>query len=223
VRLQVASGIDDHFGRFAEDCHRAMQSAWWMWLEHALSLPVAQLRRLRVGWSMQNRATTWPMVDHDGNVIGIRLRCVETGKKWSVSGGKAGLFVPSDLRADIDRLFVTEGPTDCAALASIGFDSIGRPSCSGAVEYTAKLVRRLHPRECVIVADDDANQAGKRGAESLAAALVTVCARVRIIIPPTGHKDARDWVRAGATADDVLTIVNAAEVQSLTINSGVSR
>ena len=80
-----------------------------------------------------------------------------------------------------------------------------------------KLVKRLQPSEAVIVADADANRAGKRGAESLAVALVMVCPRVRIVFPAGGHKDARDWVRAGATADDVLSVVNAAIPRSLSL------
>ncbi|QDV44982.1 Zinc-binding domain of primase-helicase [Stieleria neptunia] len=217
VPLRASSRRDGDMDRLAIDCHHAMRSTWWTRLANHLALPATELKRLHVGWSWQYNATTWPMRDHDDDVVGVRLRCMNTGRKWSVSGGKAGLFVPSQLPVDIERLFITEGPTDCAAILSIGFDCVGRPSCNGAVAFTTKLIKRLHPSECVIVADDDTNKAGKRGAESLAASLVTVCPSVRIIYPPDGHNDARDWVRSGASADDVLSIVNATVARSLTL------
>lgn len=217
VPLRSLAKGDGRLDRFADRCHRAMKSDWWSRLESRLGLPTAELKRLRVGWSAQLAATTWPMVDHDDNVVGIRTRDMTTGEKKSVSGGTAGVFVPTALSAGSDRLFICEGPTDTAALLSIGFDCIGRPSCNGAVAITTKLVKRLHPAEVVIVADDDTNEAGKRGAESLAVALVTVCKSVRIIFPPAGINDARDWVRGGATADEVLAVVHAARVRSLTL------
>ncbi|WP_197452659.1 toprim domain-containing protein [Rosistilla oblonga] len=223
VPLRSLAKRDGRLDRFADRCHRAMKSDWWSRLETRLGLPSAELIRLRVGWSSQDNATTWPMVDHEDNVVGVRLRCMKSGRKWSVSGGTAGVFMPVGLSPSVDRLFISEGPTDTAALLSIGLDCIGRPSCNGAVAITTKLVKRLHPSEVVIVADDDLNGAGKRGAESLAVALVTVCPRVRIIFPPTGINDAREWVRRGATADDVLPVVHAARVRSLTVRKEVQR
>jgi phage/plasmid primase-like uncharacterized protein len=217
VLLRSPAKHDPGLDRFADQCYRAMKSNWWLRLEALLGLPAAELKRLRVGWSAKLTATTWPMVDSAGNVVGIRTRDMATGEKKSVSGGTAGVFVPTGLSAGSDRLFICEGPTDTAALMSIGFDCIGRPSCNGAVAITTKLVKKLHPAEVVIVADEDANDAGRRGAESLALALVTVCKSVRIIFPPSGINDARDWVRGGATADEVLVVVHAADIRSLTL------
>lgn len=216
VPLRTSAKTDARLNRFADRCHVAMKAEWWSRLEARLGLPAMELRRLRVGWSSSQHATTWPMVDHDDNVVGIRTREMKNGEKKSVSGGTAGVFMPVGLSPDVDRLFICEGPTDTAAMLSIGFDCIGRPSCNGAVAITTEIVNRLHPSEVVIVADDDANGAGLRGAESLADVLVTVCKSVRIIYPPAGVNDARDWIRGGATADEVLSVVHAAHVRSLT-------
>lgn len=218
VPLRSSVKRDGRLDRLADCCHRAMKSSWWSRLGSRLGLPTADLKRLRVGWSAQHIATTWPMVDHDDNVVGIRTRDMKTGEKKSVYGGTAGVFVPAGLLPSVDRLFIAEGPTDTAALLSIGFDCIGRPSCNGAVAITTKLVKKLHPSEVVIVADEDTNDAGRKGAESLGVALVTVCARVRIIFPPNGINDARDWVRGGATAENILSVVHAAGVRSLMIS-----
>ena len=223
VRMRAPATNDGRFDRLADRYHQAMKSDWWAKLESALSLPAAELIRLRVGWSSEHNATTWPMVDHDNNVVGIRTRNMTNGDKRSITGGTAGVFMPERLSTGSDRLFIAEGPTDTAAMLSIGFDCIGRPSCSGAVAITTKLVKKLRPAEVVIVADDDANGAGRRGAESLAVVMVTVCPQVQIIYPPDGINDAREWVRDGATADEVLAVVNAARVRSLTMRKGAAQ
>mgnify|MGYP003628276526 CR=1 FL=1 len=197
-----------------------LEPPWWLRLETSLGLPASALVSLRVGWSADDKATTWPMMDHDGNVVGIRLRCMKTGRKWSVKGGTSGVFLPVGLPKETKRLFIAEGPTDTAAMLSIGFNCIGRPSCNGAVRTTAKLVEQMRPNECVIVADNDSHRAGERGAKSLATALIVVCPRVRIIFPPTGLNDARDWVASGATANDVLSLVQSVGVQSLSLAQG---
>ena len=194
-----------------------MRDEWWGRLSNRLRLPAVTLKRLRVGWCAAQRATTWPMVDHSERVVGIRLRSMTTGDKWSIRGGRAGLFVPAELRGKPDRLFVAEGPTDTAALLSLGVDAVGRPSCNGAVGTTTKLVKRLGPSECIVVADDDGHGAGIRGAESLARVLVTVCPSVRVIVPPEGFNDVRDWITAGAKLDDLIAVTDLAAVRSLSI------
>ena len=222
IQLDATCVPSQSFKLMADLCHQAMRVTWWERLSDRLGLPMETLRRLRVGWSESYRATTWPMVNDAGRVLGIRLRSMTTGDKWSIRGGRAGLFVPVGLSERADRLFIAEGPTDTAALLSLGVDAIGRPSCHGAVSITAKLVAQLRPAECVIVADRDEHGAGMRGAESLAVALVTVCRSVRIILPPVGSNDARDWITGGATLEDVLAVTDAAAVRSITITSGVN-
>jgi hypothetical protein len=63
-----------------------------------------------------------------------------------------------------------------------------------------------------IIADSDAP--GQRGARSLAARLVGYVRNgVRIVTPPA--KDAREWVRQGATRRDVLDAIEAAPIMQL--------
>lgn len=113
------------------------------------------------------------------------------------------------------RLLVCEGPTDTAALLDLGLSAVGRPSCSGGVKLLVELVKQRRPAEVVIVADGDAP--GQRGAGNQAAVLVAYCAAVRIIAPPVGIKDAREWKRRGATAADVAAVIDAAPIRRLTI------
>lgn len=182
---------------------------------HAADLGVSiwSLRRLGIAWAAPHRAWAFPMRNPDGTVCGIRLRA-ESGKKWAVTGSHQGLFIPDkgQIGDQVDQVLVCEGPTDTAAMLDLGFVAIGRPSCSGSVEALAGLLRR---RNVVIVSDRDEGKLrpdgtvffpGQEGSDRLAAALVGGCLSVRIIRPLRG-KDAREWVRSGATTDVVRTVI----------------
>jgi DNA primase len=149
--------------------------------------------------------------------MGIRLR-LPNGGKLSVRGGHEGLFVPNFLKPR-GRLLVAEGPTDTAALLDLGFSAVGRPSCTGGVKLLVELVQQHRPGGVVIVADADAP--GRRGAERLAAVLVAYCRKVRIIMPPDGVKDMRDWKRRGATTADVNAAIDKAQVQRLAVRGAI--
>ena len=183
-------------------------------LAGALGLSPLSLHRLHTGWSPDRRAWSFPMSDPSGKVLGIRLR-YPGGRKLSVKGGREGLFIPEGL-PEGGRLLVCEGPTDTAALLDLGFAAVGRPSCTGGVHHVVDLVRRLAVPDMVIVADADAP--GQRGAENLASVLVAYSPAVRVITPPAGCKDARDWKRRGATAGDVQAHIDTAPVRRLAVH-----
>ena len=142
------------------------------------------------------------MRDVTRRIIGVRRR-FPNGRKCCVNGSQTGLFVPTGV-PDTGQLLICEGPTDTAALLTLGFPAIGRPSCTGGMTYLVHLARG---RNVVIVADADVP--GQRGAIRLATSLRPHCPSVRIIVPPCGVKDARAWVQAGATRGDIeWTIAN---------------
>ncbi|MDA1055006.1 MAG: toprim domain-containing protein [Planctomycetota bacterium] len=201
----------------AERCSQAIRPDVLDRLAEGLGLSIESLRRLRVGWSGEHRAYTFPMSDASGGVLGIRLR-LPNGRKLSVCGGKEGLFIPSDL-SNAGPLLICEGPTDTAAILDLGFNAVGRPSCSGGTRLLVDLVQRRQAAEVVIVADTDAHDAGNRGAENLAAVLVTYAASVRVIAPTGGCKDAREWKRCGATRGEVQSTIDAAPARLLTITT----
>jgi len=178
-----------------------------------LGLSTESLRRLGVGYSPQRLAWLFPMRNAAGDVVGIRLR-LPSARKLSVKGGREGLFLPSNLQPS-GRLFIAEGPSDTATLLDFGFEAVGRPSCTGGVKHLCELVRRLDVHDVVMVADQD--EPGQRGANRLASTLVAYCPVVRVIAPPAGVKDARAWKRAGATAADVLSAIDAAEPRRLRV------
>ena len=163
-------------------------------LAAALGVSPGSLSRLGVAWAAPHRAWAFPMHNALRETTGVRLRA-ENGKKWAVSGSRNGLFWPTDLTGAGPLLFC-EGPSDTAALLDLGYDAIGRPSCTGAVDLVIEVVRHLRVRDVVAVADAD--EQGLDGADRLARALTEAGHRPKIIRPLAG-RDARAWVRGGAT------------------------
>jgi hypothetical protein len=204
------------FGQLAARCESQLNPESLNWLASNLGLNAETLLSMRAGWLAERNAFTFPMSDVTGRVRGIRLR-VKSGRKFSVKGGNEGLFIPRSLPGD-ERLLVTEGPTDCAALLQLGFAAIGRPSCTGGVQLILDYVQSRSPREVVIVADSDASGVGRRGAEQLAIAIRLRVKSLRLIEPGAG-KDVREWIRAGAGRDDLLHAIENVEPLVLRICS----
>jgi len=173
-------------------------------LADRLGITVRSLNRLPCVWASPYEAWAFPMFDGKRRPIGIRLR--SDTRKWAVTGSRNGLFWPLGLMGKAaGPLIVCEGPTDTAALLDLGFDTLGRPSCSGGAEYVRLACRHLHRRDVVIVADAD--RPGRDGAEALARMLVCDSRSVRVIQPVHPHKDVRAWVRAGASRPAVECVI----------------
>jgi hypothetical protein len=224
LRLDSAPHMAALAARFQDDLDS--DSGWE--LSGKLGLPVASLRRLDVGYVADEnaaaaglrpwtRAWIFPMRDHVGGVTGIRLR-LPNGKKLAVKGSRQGLFIPTGLPSECEQLYIAEGESDTAALLAVGLDAIGRPGCTSCGALVSRYVRRVQPAEVVIMGDAD--EAGRRGAFDLARRVRPVCPSVRVLFPPPGLKDSREWVCAGATAEDVRAAVQRAE--PITLSIGVS-
>src|SRR5262245_36158249 len=183
----------------------------------SLGLTTESLLALGIGWFASHRAWTFPMRDACEQVLGIRLRYPD-GRKLSVRGGREGLFLPRAGTPDGSALVICEGPTDTAALLDLGFlGAVGRPSCTGGIRLLVELQRHWRSKEVVIVADTD--EPGQRGADNLASVLVAYASVVRVISPPAGAKDAREWLRSGATRQNVEQVIDAAEPRRLSIRT----
>lgn len=219
--MSLTPPVNDYVDNLALHYYQSMGADRLDEIAKQMVLPTDVLSRMSVGYDCEKSATTWPMVDVGGSVIGIRMRSVRTGRKWSIKGGRAGLFIPDGQHDNPERLYVAEGPTDTAAVLSVGLSVIGRASCGGNGVMERVTVRRIRPAECVIIADPD--DAGRHGAMLLATGLVTCCRTVRIIEPPEGYGDVREWIAYGATADDITAAADAAESLTLKIKSGVKK
>lgn len=191
-------------------------------LARQLGLHADALRAVGVGWisadEVRAMGIEWakdvfafPMFA--GNAcVGFRVRDPRTGKKWHLDRTKAGLFLVPNENAKPSPMFIVEGATDTCAAWQIGLRVVGRPACEGGTKLVARVA---HGLDVVVVADFDSHGAGRRGAEALASALLPTVRTLRVIEPPVGLKDLREWVRRGATRADVLAVVEKTPVRAL--------
>ncbi len=191
---------DKDFSFLQQQYSRQIKDEQFNSLSRQLGVSTQSLKRLRIGWD--GKAYTFGMSNDFGKkIVGIRRRFLN-GQKVSLTGSKTGLFIPADLLSE-GLLLICEGPTDTAAALDLGFDAIGRPNCNSKIEMTAKAARGR--TEIVIVGDND--EVGRAGAEKLADALVLHYPSVKIIYPPDGIKDLRQWFRAGLKSCELQKII----------------
>jgi hypothetical protein len=198
----------------ADKCAQAIGEEGREMLSSDLGVGVNSLRRLSAGWSEDWRSYTFPMRDENEEIIGIRLRNAK-GEKFAIRGSRSGCFIPTGMSGDGD-LIICEGPTDTAALLDRGFDVIGRPSNTGGAQILSYWCRdNARRRNVVILSDRDrpgstADSLTRFGAATLAAELVPCVRSVRIIQPPVGCKDARDWATSGASHAEIQCVISSA-------------
>ena len=204
--VQIGNTSSKDFSQLARHYRQQLTDERLDVLANSLGVSMMSLRRLNIG--SDGEAFTIPFSNDVGKTIGIQRR-FPNGRKVSVTGSRIGLFVPLGLPTE-GILLICEGPTDTAAGLDLGYAAIGRPNCSSRIKTVSRFVRG---RDVVIVGDND--DAGKAGAEKLAAKLALCCPDVRIVCPPTGTKDLRAWLRVGLTAEDLnRDIFNAEPVRT---------
>ncbi len=218
VRLDLSTESMFNIGGLAAEWAAVVNMTDLEAFADSLGVSATSLVRLRIGWAEPHRAWCFPMHSPDGRqVLGICLRS-PTGRKWSVRGGKEGLFLPTGMDYS-GPLLITEGPTDTAAGLDLGFEVVGRPSCAGGARLLVELVKMRRPVAVVVVSDNDDNGAGQRGAENLASILLPYVVSLKDIRPPDGIKDLRAWKQSGATHSDIQAVIDAAPVRSLRIDT----
>lgn len=163
---------------------------------------------LQAGWYEPWGCVTFPMFDAERKVVGLRTRHRDGGKK-AIPGSRQGVFLPPQHGSG--PLLVVEGPTDTAAVLTLGLDVLGRPSAMGAVDTICTLAKG----RAIVAVLGDRDTAKKRpdgslwfpgqeGAAELVKRLRAAGIDARGFLPPEGVKDARQWVMGGATAYDVM-------------------
>jgi len=186
------------FGQLARQYQQQLSTEKLDVLTDLLGVSAQSLKRLNIGWD--GKAYTFPISNDFGKIIGIQRR-FPTGRKISVRASKIGLFIPSALPSD-GLLLLCEGLTDTAAALDLDFAAIGRPSCNSKVEMTANLARG---RTVVIVSDND--KVGQTGSKRLAQVLSLYCPSVKIVYPPGGTKDLRQWLIAGLSKEILQELI----------------
>ncbi len=161
-----------------------------------LGVSAKSLVQVGIGYCPEHDAYTFPMFDGEGKVIGIRMRN-DKGAKWALTGSRGGIFIPD---CEPNRMaFICEGPTDTAALLSIGFYAIGRPSCNSGGEQVKAALKRLGVRQCVIVSDNDSlkqfgNREARPGVEGAMRLKKELGIPSAIWIPTGRIKDVREYL-----------------------------
>ncbi len=170
-------------------------------LAFLLGVTLQSLKLIGTVWIASKHAWGFPMRRADGRTIGLRIRN-EAADKWSWPGSKAGIFTTGGHDAK-QPLYVVEGPTSLAAMDTMQFSAIGRPSCAGQEDIVNEYIKLNRVREVILVADDDPHESGMKGMEKLQETL-----KVRsVIITCCGFKDAREGLKAGVTKQVLESIV----------------
>ncbi len=210
-RISIDFGNEKDFSGLAGLYKQQLTKEKLQQLTKQLKISAESLTKLNIGWD--GKAYTFPMSNAKGRIIGIRRR-FPNGSKVSVKGSKTGLFVPADLSTE-GLLLVCEGTTDTTVALDLGFTAIGRPNCNSLIKMTASAVKDYE--EIVIVADNDT--AGKTGAEKLADYLAVRCQKVKVVCPPEGIKDLRQWLGKGLTTAYLKQIIEKAETAKVQIKT----
>lgn len=173
------------------------------------------LRKLNAAWASNHHAWAFPMRDSGNAMIGIRFRS-DRGK-WALEGSTSGLFIPQPFSDETNRpqILVAEGPTDTAAISTLGYETIGRPSCQGCEEMIVQIARKR--RAAIVIAgnfdsekerkDGTKFKPGQDGAYQLAARIPGAK-----VIFPNGQKDFRAYINAGATRAAIELKIKAAPI-----------
>lgn len=172
-------------------------------LVSSLGVSRASLQRLNVGHNRRLGCFTFPMQNERFEFTGIRYRFPD-GSKRSLKGASDGLFIPTGVVGQ-KWLFVSEGPTDCAAVLDCGLPALGRPNSTSGITEVAAIARRYRPAMVVII--DDADTAGAAGGDKLQQALGPQELGYRPIVKrlrPARFKDARETIRAGGRRESIL-------------------
>ena len=177
------------------------------------------LERLGCVWNAGQACWAFPMLDETGKVCGIRLR--SRTRKYSVAHSRTGLFFDpgtGTVRKASGCAWLTEGPTDTAALMSIGNETvIGRSSLTSGWQMLRRVLARLGVTCVNICVDNELEYGGRadcpgwKGNRRMAKALGLPCKFVQV----PGFKDIRDFVRAGGTLNELKMLLGFQEYRVL--------
>ncbi len=162
------------------------------------------LEQLGTGYDLSRRWWTFPERDAAGTIMGILGRNAE-GAKRRLPGSRCGLCYPQHWDDGKGPVLLVEGPSDLAAVLSMGLTGIGRPSNTGGATLLTELLSELSPDRRIIVIGErdqkpDGAWPGRAGAISTATQLAAALEReMEWSLPPDNAKDTRAWLQSVAT------------------------
>lgn len=195
-----------------------------------LGVSLGVLRRMEVGigWTDERAEeySSWPCRDATGAVVGLTRRFTG-GRKLTYPGtSNSGIFLPDHWWLPMGPVFIVEGGSDTAALASANLCVMGRPSNVGGANHVASLIGRRKPGAmCYVVTEMDEKDTsriparlnhpdgcngcrlcwpGYSGALSVAQQLQRLLGghtEAQVVFPPRGFKDVQ---HAWGTRPDLI-------------------
>lgn len=141
----------------------------------------------------------YPEFNGSAQVTGMAHRCTD-GTKKALKGSHRGIYIPKTFLNFDGPIYCCEGPSDTAALLTMGLAAVGRPSAFGGIQHLTTLFGKLPvDRKVVILGEndrkDDGRWPGREAAVKLASMIEEVLERsIDVALPPEGFKDVRDWL-----------------------------
>jgi len=193
-------------------CRGAYVSGGAPALHETLGVSADSLARVGVGWYAAWECWTFPMFDSKRHVIGLRTRHAVDHRKRSLTNSQSGVFWPLGLDP-ADPLWICEGPTNCAALLTLGVQAIGRSHNTGSMDLLTPILHAWKSRDIIIVPDrdhpgSDAAELTTIGLTALIGAALRARKYVKVVRPP-GRKDIRESLQRGLTPATLLAVADA--------------
>jgi hypothetical protein len=155
-----------------------------------LGVSSASLRALGIGWCVTEDCWTFPEFNGRQQLCGI-VRRFRSGEKRSCKGGHRGLTLPHGWNQNDGPLYICEGQSDVAAAISNGMNAIGRPGLKAGLGDLVELLQ-ADSRHLIVVADNDSETKGHKGATELATHLgLHLKRKIQVMAPPVEFKDLR--------------------------------
>lgn len=143
---------------------------------------------------------------------------------WNISNPPVEKFLyrlPELLNSASDEsIFIAEGEKDVDSLFDLGVIATCNPL--GAGKWESGYNKFLHNRRCVILPDND--EPGKSHSARIAKSLIGTAAEIKILnLPDLAEKaDITDWISAGGTRKELLSLVQQTPVFTENINAADS-
>jgi hypothetical protein len=194
---------EKHFERLAQ---------WRGWpIEFCRELNAMRLVGL-YNHALHGNCLALPVHDSTGKVVKVQCRKKDGNWCYDPTDIKTTPLVIGELNSG-DPVHVFESPLDAFSFMHLSGDRSGIIGTRGA--GNGALVAGLAPQGSTVYAwkQNDELKNGKRaGDEWLKAVMANTRAKVLWAKTPGQHKDLNDWLRAGATADDLLAAMMNAEL-----------
>lgn len=198
------------------------------YVREKLGLPAWQPRSGKTKRTKLTIVAVYPYFDEQGTLLFQVVRCAPKkflGRRpdgsgdwiWNTHGVRIVPYrLPELLEAIANEtsVFVVEGEKDADNLAKLGI--IATCNAGGAGKWKKEHAAHFKGADVIIISDND--DPGRQHAESVAASLAAIAARVRVLtlpdLPPKG--DVSDWIEAGGTAEELwrLTLHQAMEYKA---------